>query len=167
MPTFDELPNAEQADIGERISAALIGHFHGQAEPGVTLDEVITINAANHRIIGEIDGVPFCCENGDIGGFRMVTWGAWPEPQPVVPPDPIVLGPCDIPHGVDRRKYVQDFASRPQVQEAVRARRYDLLFSPTDRIRAHYNALAAKLGGCWMHKSERDALMADPQPKVK
>ena len=34
-PTFATLPDAEQTALGDRINSALIGHFHGETEPGV------------------------------------------------------------------------------------------------------------------------------------
>ena len=158
---FDQLSDDEQTTIGERISEALICHYQGGTVDGVTLNEVFMINAANHRVTGEIDDIPFCVEIGDIGGFCVITWGEWPEPEPVAAPDPIVLGPRYIPLGVNRKEFVQEFMWRHDVQEAAKARRYDLMFSPTRKTLAHYDALAKRLGGFWMHKSERAAMMKE------
>lgn len=74
---FDALPDAEQGAIAERISEALWGHFRRPpvTVPGVTLDDVETLDATNHRISGTVDETPFCCDSGDRSGFVMLAWG--------------------------------------------------------------------------------------------
>ena len=158
-PTFDALPAAEQDAIAERIGDAFLAHFDGGTVPGVTLDDVVTINTANHRIYGEIDGILFSCQTGDMSGFLMESWGDEPV-EPPVPPDPMVLGPPARPESAARLKMVQAFLARDDVCEAERARAYDAHVSPTDIVRKHYDAVARRLGLEWMPKRQRDRLLA-------
>ena len=158
-PTFATLPDAEQTALGDRINSALIGHFHGETEPGVTLDDVVTINAANHRIYGEIDGVSFCCQIGDRAGFLMDSWGDEPVEHPGLP-DPWVLGPRTPPRSAGMAKAARILLERADVREAERARAYDSTFSPGVMTQSHYDAVAKRLGCVWMLKSERDRLLA-------
>jgi len=160
-PTFDALPDAEQGAIAERINEALFAYYRHprQTVPGVTLDDVVMINAANHRLYGEIDETSFCCEIGDMNGFLMESWGDEPA-EPPAPPDPIVLGPQLPPRSADMAKAARVFLSRDDVREAERARAYDAMFSPGVVTQRHYDAVAARLGCEWMPKSERDRLLA-------
>ena len=160
-PTFDALPDAEQGTIAERISEALFAYYRypRQTVSGVTLDDVVMINAANHRIYGEIDGVSFCCQSGDMNGFLMESWGDEPV-EPPATPDPMVLGPPARPENTARLKMVQAFLARADVREAERARAYDAMFSPGVVTQRHYDAVAKRLGCEWMPKSERDRLLA-------
>ena len=158
-PTFDALPAAEQDAIAERIGDAFLAHFDGGTVPGVTLDDVVTINTANHRIYGEIDGILFSCQTGDMSGFLMESWGDEPV-EPPVPPDPMVLGPPARPESAARLKMVQAFLARDDVCEAERARAYDAHVSPTDIVRKHYDAVARRFGLEWMPKSQRDRLLS-------
>ena len=158
-PAFHDLPTAEQDAIAERIGDAFLAHFDGASVAGVDIDDVVTINAANHRIYGEIDGIPFSCQTGDMSGFLMESWGDEPV-EPPVPPNPMVLGPPARPESAARLKMVQAFLARDDVREAERAHAYDAHVSPTDIVRKHYDAVARRLGLQWMTKSERDRLLA-------
>jgi len=157
---FDSLSEAFQGEIAERINEALFAHYREATVPGVVLEDVQMINAANHRITGTVDDVEFCCDSGDMSGFVMIAWGD--EPMPIeVPTDPIVLGPQSPPKTVHMAKAMHEFFQRDDVIKAERSRAYDTMFAPGVVTQLHYDAVAKRLGCVWMTKSERKQMLSE------
>ena len=148
MKHYDPMTARFLADYGEEVAEQITeAAWRGERECGrVQIVDTTMLNAANHVVTACIDDDEVVVvEMGDRNGFLVLAYGddavGFNHPRPYR----FILVPAkELPP--ELVQVYEAWKKQPWFAELQGKINYDFMFSPTEKIRKHYEALAAAKG---------------------